>query len=127
MIVGVGLEIVEIGRVRDECERRGEGWIEEVLLPAELDYCRSKQSSYAYYAVRLAAKEACAKALGGPDGRKFPLLDLEVVRNEDGKPSLNVSGEAQRLAGEQGVTRFHLSLTHARDHAAAAVVLESDS
>lgn len=127
MIVGMGLEIVEIERVREEYERRGDSWIEEILLPAELGYCRTKHSPYAFYAVRLAAKEAFAKALGTPGGRSFSPHDLEVVRDEHGKPSLAVSGEALRFARERGADRFHLSLTHARDHAAAAVVLESSA
>jgi holo-[acyl-carrier protein] synthase len=124
LILGVGLEIMEIEPFREELARRGDSRIEQVLSTAEIEYCRTKHSPFAYYAVRIAAKEAFRKAMGGAGQETIPWLDMEVRHDPGGRPSLLLHGEAARLAGERGVRRTHLSLTHSRSHAAAAVLLE---
>jgi holo-[acyl-carrier protein] synthase len=125
MIVGIGLDLIEIARFEEEISRRGDGLIEEVLLPEEIAYCRSLHVPSASYAARFAAKEAFLKALGRGLGRGLVWHHIEILRSEDGAPTLRLGGEAERLAAERGVRRTHVSLTHSRTHAAAAVILES--
>jgi len=125
MIVGIGLDLIEIARFDGELSRGGNDLVEEVLLPAEVAYCRSLHSPSASYAARFAAKEAFFKALGTGLRGRLGWHDVEVVRSPEGAPSLRLGGEAERLASERGVRRVHVSLTHSRTHAASAVILES--
>ena len=104
---------------------RSDCLVEEVLRPAELDYCRSMQDPDPFYAARFAAKEALFKALGTGRRGNMSWHDVEVVRSAEGRPSLELSGETRRVVSELGVSRVHVSLTHARTHAAAVVLVES--
>jgi len=115
-ILGVGTDIVETERIREVCERDG-GFIERVFTPTERNYADSKPSKYLHLAARFAAKEAVAKALGGPFGWK----EVEVVNNADGKPMVNLSGRAIEAAA--GAT-VHLSVSHTKHYASAVAVVE---
>lgn len=123
MIIGTGIDIAEVKRVAGALTKPG--FAEKVFTPAENSYCRGRKEYAASFAARWAAKEAAAKALGtgiGPVGWR----EMEVVVDKKGKPGLVLSGAAADLAGELGVTRIHLSLSHSGDYAVAFVVLERD-
>jgi len=115
-ILGVGTDIVETQRVRELCERE-ESFAERVFTRTELDYALGKPSKYLHLAARFAAKEAVAKALGGPFGWK----EVEVVSNADGKPTVNLYGRALEAAGNAVV---HLSVSHTKHYASAVAVVE---
>jgi len=121
MIIGVGIDIVEIGRIQAAIKRRA--FIERVFTPAEQAYCESRGvQGAASYAARFAAKEAVLKALGtGLRGGTWQ--DVEIKNNSLGRPLVQLSGYYQDLAAQIGVQEIHLSVTHARDYAAAQVVL----
>ena len=116
MIVGVGVDVVEIARLARSLQRTP-ALMDRVFTPAE--QAVEKLESLA---ARFAAKEAVAKVLG-PAGLSF--LDAEVVRADDGRPSLVLRGEALAAADRLGVTRWHLSLSHDGGVATAFVVAES--
>jgi holo-[acyl-carrier protein] synthase len=125
MIVGTGVDIVEIRRIRSVLERQGERFVERVFSPGEQQYCRAHRDTAPYYAVRFAAKEALFKALGTGWGKGVTWRDVEVERSTDGVPSLVLRGEARRLAESRKITAAHLSLSHGDDSAVAVVILES--
>ncbi|MBD3867200.1 MAG: holo-ACP synthase [Acidobacteria bacterium] len=124
MIVGIGIDLVEVARIRREVERHGDGVLLEVLTPGELDYCRSLARPYPSLAARFAAKEALFKALGSGKRDTMSWQDLTVRRNDLGKPDLALTGATAEAVRTLAADRVHLSLTHTEDHALAAVVLE---
>jgi holo-[acyl-carrier protein] synthase len=123
MILGLGLDVAELDRIRESMTRFGARFIERVLTPAEAETL-PKVNAEAYLAARFAAKEACAKALGTGFADGVSMQTIEVRSRASGAPELLLSGRARELADALGATRLHLSLTHGRDVAAAVVVLE---
>jgi len=122
VILGVGLDVVRIGGWLDEVRRRGAPSADAVLGPRELEYCNAQADPAPSGAARVAAKAALFKAL---DAARQRWLEVEVVRDARGQPSLELSGETAAAARRLGVERIHLSLTHSSDHAAAIVVIET--
>ncbi|OIN99235.1 MAG: holo-[acyl-carrier-protein] synthase [Desulfovibrionaceae bacterium CG1_02_65_16] len=123
MVLGLGLDVAELDRIRESLSRFGERFISRVLTPAEAANL-PKNRPEAYVAARFAAKEACAKALGTGFADGVTLHGIEVRNLPSGAPTLALHGRALELARAMGATRLHLSLTHGRDTAAAVVILE---
>ncbi|HTP51743.1 MAG TPA: holo-ACP synthase [Anaeromyxobacteraceae bacterium] len=128
MILGLGLDVVEvarIGRILAEGAPgdRGRRFLDRCFTPGEQATCEARRDRASGYAARFAAKEAVMKALGAPPGIRF--TDIEVVR-EGGAPWARLAGAAERAARERGVSRVHLTMTHDGGVAAAAVVLEGE-
>ncbi len=116
MIIGIGIDIIEVGRVRRAIERTPR-FADRVFTPAEIAYSEGKASKFQHLAARFAAKEAFFKAIG----RRAGWTDVETVNEESGRPYLVVrSGE------DFGFSRSHVSLTHIGELAVAVVVLEKD-
>jgi len=126
MILGFGLDIVDSTRIARILERHGDRFRERVFTRVELDDCRERhaEAQAEALAARFAAKEACLKALGTGWRRDFAFRNVEVVRGANGAPTLSLSGEVARLAETRGVRTIHVSLSHERGIAAAAVILE---
>jgi holo-[acyl-carrier protein] synthase len=125
MIVGLGIDLVDVARIRREVERRGDSVLEEILTPVEMEYCRGMAKPYPSIAARFAAKEALFKALGSGKHGTMHWHDLEVSRNGMGKPDLVATGSSGEAVRALKADRIHLSLTHTDEHALAAVLLES--
>ena len=124
MIVGLGMDVVEIARIQRILEgppARAERFLARCFTEAERAYCEGARDRAARYASRFAAKEAASKALGAPAGIGWH--DVEVVRGE-GPPALVLRGVAAEAAARVGAGRRHLTLTHDAGVAAATVVLE---
>ena len=125
MILSIGIDIVEVYRIRETLARTPR-FSERVFTPLEREYCESKGAAAAQsYAARFAAKEAFLKALRTGWRGKITWQDMEIVAEPDGGPLMNVNGEAARLLAELGAARIHLSLSHTTEHAIAQVILES--
>jgi holo-[acyl-carrier protein] synthase len=124
MIKGIGIDLVDLERLRQVLARHGARFVDRVLTAAERDFCHAHRDPVPHIAARFAAKEAALKALGTGLASGIRWADLEVERGTDGAPSLLLRGAAERLARERGVRTAHLSLTHDRATAAAVVVLE---
>ena len=124
MIIGVGIDLAEVGRIRDVMLRRGDRFMARVYSQAEREYCLGKADPASHFAARFAAKEAFAKAVGTGVAGGMRFSDIEVVRDAAGRPTLELSGHARELAASMAVGTIHLSLTHTRHTAGAVVVLE---
>jgi holo-[acyl-carrier protein] synthase len=124
MVIGIGTDVIEIGRVEGSIERFGERFLERIFTAQEIAYCRQKNSSAESFAARFAAKEAGAKALGTGISRGISWKEIEVRREPGERPTLHWSGKAAERAEALGVTRTALSLTHSRSVAMAVVVVE---
>ncbi len=125
MIIGMGVDLAEVERVRKAIERHGEPFLRRVYTASEREYCEGFRNKYERYAGRFAAKEAAMKALGTGWRRGVRWVDFEVVREKGGRPTIRLDGAAKKIAGELGVTRIALSITHTDTMALAQVIFES--
>jgi holo-[acyl-carrier protein] synthase len=125
LIVGLGVDIAEVGRVKAAIERHGEVFLRRVFTPKEREYCERFKNKFERYAGRFAAKEAAMKALGTGWGRGVRWVDVEVVREKGGRPTMALAGEAGKVAERLGVKRIALSITHTDTQALAQVIFES--
>ncbi|MFM8878027.1 MAG: holo-ACP synthase [Verrucomicrobiota bacterium] len=124
MILGVGIDLVEVGRVRDSLERLGERFARRILLPPEYDYCFGHGDPATHVAARFAAKEAVSKAFGTGIGAEIGWLDIEVVRMDTGSTRVQLHGAGAELFSQRGAQTLHLNLTHTARYASAVAILE---
>jgi holo-[acyl-carrier protein] synthase len=125
MIIGLGVDIAEVGRVKAAIERHGKTFLRRVYTHQEIEYCEGFRNKYERYAGRFAAKEAAMKALGTGWRRGVRWVDVEVVRERGGRPTIALAGEAAKIAERLGVKRIALSITHTETQALAQVIFES--
>jgi holo-[acyl-carrier protein] synthase len=125
MIVGTGIDIAEVPRIRQSIERFGGRFLERIYTAGEIRYCDSKANRAERYAARFAAKEAAMKALGTGWSHGVRWRDCEVVRLPGGRPSISFHGKAAEVAAKLGVKHAALSLSHTVEQAIAQVILES--
>lgn len=123
MILGIGTDLFDVDRMRRQLDSDAD-FAASVFTPAEIEYCTAKRHPAPHFAVRFAAKEAVVKALADAGGEGTFWLEAEVLRRDDGKPGLELSGRLADCAAGLKVRRIHLSMTHTDHLAAATVVLE---
>jgi holo-[acyl-carrier protein] synthase len=127
MIVGLGVDLVEIARVRRLIEARGDRAMARLFTDGERTYAGYRVDPARHLAARIAVKEAAFKALAGNDlARAIGWLELEVFPRADGAPVLQLHGRAERRAAELGVARTLVTISHTDTAAVAVVVLEKD-
>jgi holo-[acyl-carrier protein] synthase len=126
MIVGSGIDLTEIARIQQSIDRYGQRFLDRIFTAAEQAYCLRKRHAAESFAARFAAKEAGAKALGTGISQGVNWLEIEVVREPSGRPTLRFHGRATLFAARLGATRAALSLTHTGHLAMASVVLEGE-
>ena len=126
MIVGTGVDIAEVPRIRQAIERYGERFLKRVFTAEEIRYCTGKVNAAERLAARFAAKEAGMKAIGTGLRGGITWKDMEVVRYPGQRPQLRYSGRAAEIAAALGCKKIHLSLSHTAEQAIAHVILESE-
>jgi holo-[acyl-carrier protein] synthase len=125
VIVGTGVDLAEVDRIRDAIQRHGQRFIERIYTPAEIAYVERKANRYERYAARFAAKEAGMKAIGTGWSRGVRWRDFEVANLPSGRPTLQLHGAAAQFADRLGVRNIALSITHTAIQAMAIVILEA--
>jgi len=124
MIVGMGIDIAEVKRIQAVIEGQGERFLRRVYTPEEVAYCEQFKNKFERYAGRFAVKEAAMKALGTGWSRGVRWVDVEVVRQRGGRPTLALKGEARKIADGLGVKHIAVSITHTAEQALAQVIFE---
>jgi len=124
MIIGTGIDIVEIARFRKILAGTGNRFLDRVFTPEEQRFCLARRDPAPHFAARFAAKEAVFKALGTGWSNGVTWLDAEVRRQDHGAPVIMLHGVASEIAASKSVGRIHLSLTHTNNCAAATAILE---
>lgn len=124
MIIGTGIDLAEVHRIRESIERFGKRFVDRIYTAGEIAYVERKANRFERYAARFAAKEAGMKALGTGWRGGITWHDFEVTNLPTGKPTLKLSGTAAGIAARLGVQRVSLSLTHTSDQGMAFVILE---
>ncbi len=126
MIVGTGVDLAEVPRIKASIDRYGQKFIARIFTPLEIAYVERKANRFERYAARFAAKEAGMKALGTGWRRGVRWQDFEVVNLPSGRPTLQLHGAAQAIAQSMGVTAINLSLTHTSELGMAHVIFERE-
>lgn len=126
MIVGLGIDIIEIGRIAEVYHKYPVRFPGKILTEREESYCRQFADPLPEIAARFAAKEAFSKAIGTGMTRGTIWKDIEVTRDPGKPPGIHLSGEAKKWAERLGINNIHLSLTHTEKNAAAVVTVEKD-
>ncbi len=126
MILGVGIDIIEVSRIAGSYEKFGERFLKRILHPAEINYCLSHKNPAPFLAARFAAKEAISKAFGTGIGAQLAWQDMEVGRKESGEPFVILHGNGEKLLKERNARIVLISLSHTLDHATAVAILESN-
>src|ERR1051325_3663447 len=125
MILGIGIDIIEVERIRASHERFGERFLNRILHPNEISYCLSHRVPAPFLAARFAAKEAISKAFGTGIGAQLGWRDMEVGRKESGEPFVILHEPGQKLLKARGAQAVLISLSHTEAHATAVAILES--
>jgi len=125
MILGTGVDIAEVARIRQSIERFGDRFLHRIFTDGEILYCERKASRFESYAARFAAKEAGMKALGTGWNHGVRWRDVEVVRPKGQRPTIQFHGEAAAIAAKLGTKNIALSITHTSEQALAHVILEN--
>lgn len=127
MIIGTGIDIVDIARIRASIDRHGPRFLDRVFSPEEQALAPVEAGNACYYAGRWACKEAVAKALGCGIGEKCGWRDIRVLRGAAGQPQVELHGDAARTAAAAAISRIHVSISHEHTAAVAFAVAEGDS
>ena len=123
MVLGIGIDIIEVRRVGKLIEKWGSSFLNRVFLPEEIEYCRKKKYPAQHCAARIAVKEAVLKAFGEGWTEKIGWKDILVSRSRKGRPGVELLGKGKRLKEEMGVERVLVSLSHADDYSVAQAVI----
>ncbi|MEY4244362.1 MAG: holo-ACP synthase [Verrucomicrobiota bacterium] len=121
-IFGIGIDVVEVERIAHLISRYEETVLSKLFTRSERDYCAAQKRPELHFAARFAAKEAVSKALGTGIGGQAGWLDLEITRDASGAPKICLSGAAAEFARTHGISEIQISLTHAREYAAANAI-----
>jgi holo-[acyl-carrier protein] synthase len=124
MILGTGVDLAEVGRIREAIERYGDRFVRRIYTEGEIAYVERKANRFERYAGRFAAKEAGMKAIGTGWKRGVRWQDFEVSNLPSGRPTLRLHGEAARIAEKLGVKTISLSITHTAELGMAYVIFE---
>ncbi len=124
MILGTGIDIVELSRIKKAYDRWGVQFAERILASEEIAILKKRKEIYSYLGSRFAAKEAFLKSLGTGYADGISWQDMEIERLEGERPSIKVAGRAREILDQIGATNIHLSISHEKKYAVAQVILE---
>ena len=126
MILGVGIDLIEVARIAASYEKFGGRFLNRILLPGEIEYCLTHKTPAPFLAARFAAKEAISKAFGTGIGAQLGWHDMEVRRKESGEPFVVLHGKGPGLLAARRGRAVLISLSHTQTHATAVAVLEGN-
>jgi len=124
-VIGVGIDTIEVSRIRDSIEKHGDHFLKKVFTSKEQEYCQDKSDSAPYYASRFASKEAVAKAFRTGIGKEFGWLDSEIFHGEREEPFVQLSEAGRKCMESGGASKILVSLTHLSTTASAIVIIVS--
>ena len=124
VILGIGIDIIEVARIASSFEQFGERFVNRILLPDEIAYCLTHKHPAPFLAARFAAKEAISKAFGTGIGGTLGWQDMEIRRKESGEPFVVLHGKGEKLFESRGSKQLLVSLSHTEHYAAATAVLD---
>lgn len=123
MIIGTGIDIVEINRMRDAIKKWGDSFLTKIFTPLEIKYSNSRRFSPQHFAARFAAKEAVVKAFGEPNKHPIRWTDIEVLNDKEGKPVIRFHATALRAKKKKRIGDVVVSMSHSKNYAVANAIL----
>lgn len=123
MIRGMGVDIVEVYRMRDAVSKWGDNFLNKIFTPREIKYANSRRFSSQHLAARFAAKEAVVKAFGEPRKSPFKWTDVEILNDKEGKPVAEFHNDALRLKKRKKINAIMISMSHSKNYAVANALL----
>jgi holo-[acyl-carrier protein] synthase len=125
MIIGIGIDIIEISRIKKSIEKYGNHFLEKIFTPGEIEYCESKASKYQHYAARFSAKEAVAKAMSTGWNSEFSWQNIEVFNEPTGMPYIRLTGKLETFLADG--KELKISMSHSLDYTTCvAIIYKSD-
>jgi holo-[acyl-carrier protein] synthase len=122
-VIGHGIDIVETSRIQGMFQEHGQRFLDRCFTPLEQAYCHRRQKRFfEHLAGRFAAKEAVMKVIGTGWRDGIAWTDIEVVNHDSGQPTLTLTGESAKIAAEQGIRRWMISISHIETHATASAI-----
>jgi len=125
MILGTGIDLIEVARIAASFEKLGDRFVNRILLPDEIAYSLAHKRPAPFLAVRFAAKEAVSKAFGTGIGAALGWQDIEIRRRESGEPFVILHGKGRELFESRGAKKLHVTLSHTEHYATAMAILEN--
>jgi holo-[acyl-carrier protein] synthase len=125
MILGTGIDIIEVARIASSFEKFGERFVNRILLPGEIAYCLAHRQPAPFLAARFAAKEAISKAFGTGIGAALGWQDMEICKKESGEPFVVLHGKGKILFETRAAKKLHITLSHTQNYATAMAILEN--
>ena len=123
MIIGIGVDIVEIGRMKTAINKWGAHFLNKMFTEREIKYSNSKRFCHQHFAARFAAKEAVVKAFGGTNNFPIQWTDIEILNDGDGKPAVQFSGDAVKLKEKMNAVQVLLTISHSKNYAVANAII----
>jgi len=123
MIAGIGIDIVEISRIKQAAKKWSNRFLKRIFTERELEYAHGKSIPYQHLAARFAAKEAVLKAIGDSTIHRIEWVNVEILNDEHGKPVVNLSGQAKKIKLEKNISDIIISMSHTRTYAAANAIV----
>lgn len=127
MILGMGVDIVEIYRMKDAMKKWGDSFLTKIFTPREIKYSTARRFAHQHFAARFAAKEAVVKAFGEPSKHPIRWTEIEVLNDKEGKPVIEFHNDALKLKKKKRVGDVAVSMSHSKDYAIANVILMKDA
>lgn len=121
MIVGLGIDIIEIDRIKKSIEKYGDRFLNKVFTAEEINYCNSRFNKYQHYAARFAAKEAVYKALSSGWKQGLRWKDIEIINDSTGMPSINPLGKFQTFLTKD--TQLKISISHSENYVTSVAII----
>ena len=124
MIIGTGLDIIEIERIKNSIKKYSPKFEQKVFSSGEINYCQSQGDPVKHFAARFAVKEAVSKCLGTGISGALGFKDMEVIHEKSGKPVLKMTGKGEKLFKKFKLKKIHISISHDRTYAIAQAIAE---
>lgn len=122
-IVGIGVDIVEISRIKQAAKKWSDSFLKRIFTSKELAYASGKSIPYQHLAARFAAKEAVLKAIGDSTIHRIEWVNVEILNDEHGKPVVNLLGQAKKIMQDKNISDIIISMSHTRTYAVANAIM----
>ena len=127
LITGIGVDIVEIYRIKQAAKKWSNKFLKRIFTDRELKYAKDRSIPYQHLAARFAAKEAILKAIGDNTIHRIEWTNVEILNDTNGKPIVNLSGQAKKIKQGKNISDIIISMSHTRTYAVAnAIVIKND-
>lgn len=125
MIIGIGIDIIEISRIKKSIEMYGDHFLDKIYTPGEIEYCSGKANKYQHFAARFSAKEAVAKAMSTGWNNEFSWQNIEVFNEPTGMPYVKLTGKLESFLADG--KELKISMSHSQDYTTCvAIIYKSD-